>query len=101
MKLGYAVLMTACLLLSTSVVAETGQESLPEDELGPEIWVDGPDAVLDGGGPNGPHVAIDEFGTRVHVWEVLVRRAGIETMSTCAVSTLLGVPWRIPSWSTP
>jgi hypothetical protein len=76
MKLGYAVLMTACLLLSTSVVAETGQESLPEDELGPEIWVDGPDAVLDGSGPNGPHVAVDEFGTRVHVWEVFDTTGG-------------------------
>ncbi len=68
--LRYMVLMTACLLLPTFLVAEPGQESLAEDELGPEIWVDGPAAVLDGSDPDFPHVAVDEFGNRVDVWKV-------------------------------
>jgi len=75
-KLGFTVLMTACMLLPTSLVAASGQESLAEDELGPEIWVDGPETVLDGSGSNHPHVAVDEFGNRVYVWEAGLTTGG-------------------------
>lgn len=68
--LGCTVLALASLLQPAHLLAGPEQESLVEDEVGPEIWVDGPETVLNGSGTNHPHVAVDEFGNRVYVWEV-------------------------------
>jgi hypothetical protein len=40
------------------------------DIAGPELWIDGPDAVQLGWDRSFPDVAVDELGRRIHVWEV-------------------------------
>ncbi len=69
-NLGCTVLALACLLQPAHLLAGPEQESLVEDEVGPELWVDGPENLLDGSGTIYPHVAVDEFGKRVYVWDV-------------------------------
>ncbi len=38
------------------------------DNVGPEIWADGPANVQVGTGVSWPHVAVDELGQRIYVW---------------------------------
>ena len=64
-----AMVVLACLSQPGDLLAGA-LESQEAIEVGPEIWVDGPANVLNGSGSNDPHVAVDEFGNRVYVWEV-------------------------------
>ena len=55
-----------------------------EIDAGPELWIDGPDAVQPGSQRDSPDVAVDNDGRRIHVWwasgggfdrtEILLRR---------------------------
>lgn len=63
------------LLLSIAVAGLAGAVPLPvlppfPDIAGPELWIDGPDAVQPGTGRSHPDVAVDEAGRRIHVWDV-------------------------------
>lgn len=62
-------------LLSFAVAGLAGAVPLPvlppfPDIAGPELWIDGPDAVQPGTGRSHPDVAVDESGRRIHVWDV-------------------------------
>ena len=58
-------LLTLTLLLVGATVAIAGSEI----EAGPEIWIDGPDAVQPGNDRSNPDVAVDNDGRRIHVWD--------------------------------
>ncbi len=62
-------------LLSFAVVGLAWAAPIPllppfPDIAGPELWIDGPDAVQPGTGRSNPDVAVDESGRRIHVWDV-------------------------------
>jgi hypothetical protein len=59
---------TVCLLCSAALPAgESGVPAFP-DASGPELWIDGPDAVQLGTSSGNPDVAVSNDGTRIHGW---------------------------------
>ncbi len=63
-----ALLLPTILLISAFMLPakSEGQPPFP-DIASSEIWIDGPDAVQPGG-PGVSDVAVDDKGTRIHVW---------------------------------
>jgi len=61
-------LVTSLLTLTLLLVGATGLVAGSEIEAGPELWIDGPDAVQPGGQRGLPDVAVDNDGRRIHVW---------------------------------
>ena len=61
------LLLGAATSIADSGVAE-GPPPPPIDP-GPEIWIDGPDAVQPGNDRSNPDVAVDNDGRRIHVWD--------------------------------
>ena len=60
--------LTVGLLFST-VPATAEEAGVPfPDIAGPELWIDGPDAVSLGNDLQFPDVAVDNEGRRIHVW---------------------------------
>ncbi len=60
------ILVAMCLTWTVDVRAGEAQPPFP-DIVGPEHWIDGPEASQPGS-PQFPDVAIDETGRRIHVW---------------------------------
>jgi len=82
--------MTSFLLVGALSFARVGSAdegaelSFPEN-ASPEIWVNGPEAVIGPGDIRFPDVAVDEMGRRLHVWtryyptaEIILRRFDAE-----------------------
>jgi len=77
-------LLTTICFASVAVLSaqEAGVNPPFPDNAGPEKWIDGPDAVQPNGDPRMSDVAVDNEGTRIHVWagfgvdrlDVFVRR---------------------------
>ena len=66
--------LSAVSLLLLGAAASTADSGVaegpppPSIEAGPELWIDGPDAVQPGGQRGLPDVAVDNDGRRIHVW---------------------------------
>ena len=86
------VLLTLATMPSgaTLFAADGVQPPFP-DIAGPEMWIDGPDAVELGSSSGNPDVAVANDGTRIHVWnaggiggsaagEIILRRWGADGM---------------------
>jgi len=72
-----AAAMIAGLFVLSTVMAEESSPRSRDDEggtaspiagIGDETWIDGPDEVQPGSNRTRPDVAVDNDGTRIHVW---------------------------------